>query len=191
MAFFFFLLLLVGVFFNPATAAGDNSSSTPIPLEIENICNKTSSPSLCLSTLRPNLPIKNPTPLTILLLILQSARNQTSKAKTAFICLAQDPGMSQGDVAALKNCVMRYENSLDDYDAAVKYVNGKDWASTEIHLSAVSDWYEECGTGQDAPEDPKLGHGPWDVFGSWLMKLVDVCFDLVKYSRNEGEENRV
>lgn len=182
MAFFYLLILLVGVFFNPAKATGDNSA-TPIPVEIRNICNKTSLPSLCLSTLRPNLPITNPTPLTILLIILQSGKNQTSKAKTAFTCLTKSPNMSQRDVAALNNCVMRYDNSLDDYDDAVKDVNGQDWESVKIHLSAISDWYEECGSGQDAPEDPKLGHGPWDAFGSWLTKLVFVCFDLVKINK--------
>lgn len=81
--------------------------------------------------------------------------------------------MPNNESVPMKNCEMRYKNSMDNYDHAIDAAERNDWETVNIQLSIVMDLYSQC----------RISDEQWDSFNNKLKKMVDVCFDLLRQSK--------
>lgn len=162
----------------PSEASAPSSSGGVSPLpssanvepDVKKICDSTDYPSLCLSTIVPQLKGKTDV-FSVLEIAIKASHGYASFAFSMVEKLATTPGMPNQLFAVINDCKDSYDDILYNFKNAMTALPARDFGTMNTMLSAV---LTDAGDCQDAIDAAKIP-SPLTVVGDKLINMTSNC----------------
>lgn len=149
------------------------SASVPNDPALKKICDKTTFPSLCLSSIAPFFNGQTDA-ISILEMAIKATTEYTKLAIAAASELADAPTTPPSTASGLRDCKANYKDALDDLKSATHAISNHDIGTMNTMLSAVVTDYVTC-------DDGFSGQNPIRMYNEKLGNMASNCLALASF----------